>query len=144
MPVNNQTIGKDISVTIVTATGVLNIPAAAITGWSSKPVTDNENRIGMDGVTRPLVVPTGWSGSFSVDRLNGAIEDWWASLEAAYFAGQNIGAGSIQETVTNPDGSISQWRYTGVMFDFEDAGDREPTKVVKQKLNFMASRRVKA
>lgn len=144
MPVNNMSIGKDVSVVIITSTGSLNIPAAAITKFSAKPITENEVRIGMDGITRALVVPTAYKGTFEVDRMNSSIEDWWASVEAAYFSGQNIPSGTITETISNPDGSIGQYRYTGVMFDMEDLGDREPTKVIKQKLNFVASRRVKA
>lgn len=144
MPVNNMSIGKDVSVVIITSTGSLNIPAAAVTKFDSQPITDNENRMGMDGVTRALVVPTGWKGSFDVDRMNSSVEDWWAQLEAAYFAGQNIASGTITETISNPDGSISQYRYTGVMFDLNDLGSREPSKVIKQKLGFVASRRVKA
>ena len=134
MPVNNQSIGKDVSVVIITPTGSLNIPAAAITKFSTAPVTDNETRIGMDGVARFLVVPTSYKGSFDVDRMNSSIEDWWAGMEAAYFAGQNVTSGTITETISNPDGSISQYRYTGVVFDLETLGDREPTKVIKQKM----------
>jgi hypothetical protein len=144
MPINNMSIGKDVSVVIITPTGALNIPAAAITSFSVQPVTDNESRMGMDGVMRSLVTPTGWKGAFDVDRMNSSIEDWWASVEAAYFAGQNVPSGTITETITNPDGSISQYRYTGVVFDLNDLGAREPSKVIKQKLGFMASRRVKA
>lgn len=144
MPVNNMSIGKDVGVVINTTTGVLNIPAAAITSFSSQPVTEQESRIGFDGVSRYLVVPTGWKGSFDVDRMSSAVEDWWASYESAYFAGQTTQPGTITETITNPDGSITQYRYTGVMFDLQDLGTREPTKVIKQKLSFMASRRVKA
>ena len=144
MPINNMSIGKDVSVVIITPTGALNIPAAAITSFGVQPVTDNESRMGMDGVMRALVTPTGWKGSFDVDRMNSSIEDWWASVEAAYFAGQNVPSGTITETISNPDGSISQYRYTGVVFDLEDLGTREPSKVIKQKLNFVASRRLKA
>jgi hypothetical protein len=144
MPVNNMSIGKDVSVVIITATGSLNIPAAAITKFDVQPVTDNETRMGMDGVTRALVVPTAWKGNFDVDRMNSSIEDWWAANEVAYFAGQNIPSGTITETISNPDGSISQYRYTGVVFDLNDLGSREPSKVIKQKLGFVASRRVKA
>jgi hypothetical protein len=76
--------------------------------------------------------------------MNSSVEDWWNAVENAYFGGQNIPPGTITETIQNPDGSISQYRYTGVMFDLNDLGAREPTKVIKQKLGFVASRRVKA
>lgn len=144
MPVNNMSIGKDVSVVIITPTGALNIPSAAITNFSVQPVTENESRIGMDGITRALVVPTAYQGSFDVDRMNSSVEDWWNAVENAYFSGQNIPSGTITETIQNPDGSISQYRYIGVMFDLNDLGSREPTKVIKQKLGFVASRRVKA
>lgn len=145
MPMGGQSLGKDVRAVLVTPFGAtLNISPSAITAFDSTPVTTNEKRIGLDGVTRNLVIPSGWKGSFEVDRFDSVIEDYWATFEAAYYAGQNILWGSIQETIDNPDGSVSQYRYSNVAYDLKDLGRREGDKVIKMKLDFYASFRVQA
>lgn len=143
MAINNQSIGKDVSFVVMTSSGALNIPAAAITRFDAQPDTSHEARKGLDGVTRNLVYPNGWKGSFEVDRFNSVLDDFWASYEAAYYAGQNLLPGTINEVIQEADGSVSQYRYEGVVLDLKDAGSREADKVIKLKLDFYASRRKK-
>jgi len=97
----------------------------------------------MDGVSRSAVFPDGWEGILSVDRLDSSIEDFWASVEANYYNGIDSGSGIITETIQNPNGSVSQWRYLDVVFDLKDLGNRVPNQVIKQQLAFMASKRKK-
>lgn len=143
MPVGGQTIGKDVRLVIVTPSGTLNIPPAAITSFDAQPETTNEKRIGMDGEARHLVTHAGWKGSFEVDRFDSTLEDFWAQAEAAYYAGVNLPYGYIQETIQEPNGSISQYRYEKVVLDLKDLGKKEGDKTVKMKLDFLASRRIK-
>ncbi|MRW88867.1 hypothetical protein GJ699_02595 [Duganella sp. FT80W] len=142
MSTGGQSLGKDVSVVIVTASGTLNIPAAAITKFDSKPVTGDEKRIGLDGQVRNNVTHEGWNGSFEVDRFNSVLDDFWAAAEAAYYAGTALPWGTIQETITNPDLSVSQYTYTQVVLKLTDIGSREGNKTIKQKLDFVASRRI--
>ncbi|MEJ7685625.1 MAG: hypothetical protein WKG52_00745 [Variovorax sp.] len=143
MPMNGQTVGRDVSLDFMTSRGLLVISAAAITNFTSAPVTTNTASKGMDGVTRYGVFPDGWQGSLDVDRLNSRLDDYWAQIEADFYNGVNILPGTIMETIQEPDGSISQFRYVGVMFDFKDAGSKVANQLVKQKLSFMAARRLK-
>jgi len=140
---NGQTIGKDVSIDLFTSKGVLPIPAAWITQFDAKPATTNTTSKGLDGVTRYGVFPDGWKGTIAVDRMGPALDQFWAQIEADFYAGNNIATGTITETIKEPDGSISQYRYLGVMFDFKDAGSRVANQLVKQKLDFMAARRVR-
>jgi hypothetical protein len=39
------------------------------------------------------------------------------------------------------DGSVSQYRYTGVALKFDDAGEKGGSKLIKQKVGFKATRR---
>lgn len=142
MSTGGQSLGKDVSVVIVTASGTLNIPAAAITKFDAKPTTGDEKRVGMDGKVRHNVTHEGWTGSFEVDRFNSVLDDFWAEAEAGYFAGTALPWGTIQETITNPDLSVSQYTYTEVVLKLADIGSREGNKTIKQKLDFLASRRI--
>ncbi|OGB23353.1 MAG: hypothetical protein A3I66_01425 [Burkholderiales bacterium RIFCSPLOWO2_02_FULL_57_36] len=143
MPVAGQTIGKDVRLVIVTASGTLDIPPAAITSFDAQPETTNEKRIGMDGEARHIVTHAGWKGSFEVDRFNSLLEDFWAAAEASYYAGVNMPFGYIQETIQEPNGGITQYRYEKVVLDLKDLGKKEGDKTVKMKMDFMASRRIK-
>ncbi|MGI4776955.1 MAG: hypothetical protein ACRYGA_02360 [Janthinobacterium lividum] len=140
---NGQTVGRDVSIDINTSRGILALSATAITNFTSQPKTSNVESKGMDAVTRHGVFPEGWRGTFDVDRMSGVLDTFWAQIEADYYAGVNTLPGTITETIAEPDGSISQYRYTGVMFDFKDAGAKAANGLVKQKLDFMASRRLK-
>jgi hypothetical protein len=143
MPVNSQSIGKDVSLDIYTSRGPLNVPAAAITNFTSQPQTTSTASKGLDGVTRNAVFPDGWQGTFEIDRLNDSIDAWWAQYEADYYAGVNLTGGTITETIAEPNGSVSQYRYTGVVLNFTNAGSRQGNQLIKQTLSFMASRRLK-
>lgn len=144
MPQGGQSLGKDVRVVIVTAQGTLNIPPSAITKFDAQPVTGDEKRIGMDGEARHIITHEGWQGSFEVDRLDSTIEDYWAQAEAAYFAGVSMPFGTIQETIQEPNGGISQYRYEKMVLKVTDLGSREGNKTIKMKVSFMASRRIKA
>jgi hypothetical protein len=143
MPNNSQSIGKDVSLDIYTSRGPLSIPAAAITNFTSQPTTSTTSSKGLDGVTRNAVYPDGWQGTFEIDRLNDVVDSFWAQYEADYYNGVNLTAGTITETIAEPDGSVSQYRYTGVVLNFTNAGSRQGNQLIKQTLSFMASRRLK-
>lgn len=143
MPMNGQSVGRDYSVDILTSRGVLAIPAQAITEFDSQPATTNTSSKGLDGISRYAVFPDGWKGSLTIDRMSNVVDALWAQIEADFYAGVNIQSGTITETVQEPDGSISQFRYTGVAFDFKDTGKKVANQLVKQKLDFMAARRIK-
>lgn len=143
MPMNGQSVGRDVSLDLITSKGILAIASTAITKFDTTPVTTNTTSKGLDGLTRYGVFPDGWKGTLEIDRMNGTLDAFWAQIEADFYAGVNTMPGTITETIQEPDGSISQFRYTGVMFDFKDAGSKVANQLVKQKLDFMAARRIK-
>src|SRR5258707_6501904 len=98
---------------------------------------------GLDGVVRYLEIPDGWDGTFTYTKQDDLIDAYFAGLEAAYYNGVNIPASSITETITNPDGSTSQYRYTGVMMKYDDAGAWSGDRDVILKISWCASRRIK-
>lgn len=143
MPVGGQTVGKDVRLVIVTANGTLNVPPAAITNFHAQPENTVETRKGIDGETRHLVTPGPWKGSIDIDRFDSTVEDFWAAIEAAYYAGQNTPYGYIQETIQEPNGGITQYSYQKVALDLKDLGQKIADKPVTLKLDFHASRRIK-
>lgn len=141
MPVNGFTVGRDVTLTIVTSSGVLNL--SLITGFQSKQEIVEEKIKGLDGVTRYLRFFDAWSGTFSFDRQDSTLDDYFSQLEANYYAGLSEQPTSITETILEVSGAVSQYRYVGVLLKYDDAGEYRGDQSVKQSLSFTASRRIK-
>ena len=141
MPLNNFNIGKDVTYQVITPNGPLSISLK--TGFEAKPQYNKIHSKGMDGVNRAMYVPDGWEGTMKVDRQNSLIDDYFASQEAAYYAGQNLLSGTITETIREVNGAVSQYRYTGVVLSFDEAGNKTGDAKIEQTIGFFASQRIK-
>ncbi|KAF1009483.1 MAG: hypothetical protein GAK28_00121 [Luteibacter sp.] len=141
MPANNFSIGKDISVVFVTPTGTLNLPVS-VTSFEAKPIYNKIRSTHLDK-TRGANTPQGWDGSLQLDRFSSVVDDFFAQQEAGYYAGLNTLTGSITETIQEANGSISQYRYTDVVFSFEEAGKYTGDQKVTQTIGFFASQKLK-
>ncbi|MGZ5029007.1 MAG: hypothetical protein ACXWAT_00900 [Methylobacter sp.] len=141
MPINGFTVGRDISLDIIGPSGPLRFNL--ITGFRSKPDITDQKVKGLDGITRHLRFPDGWSGSFDVTRQDSTIDDYFSQIEADYYAGLNEKPCTLTETITEANGSVSQYRYLQVLLKLDDAGHFQGDKSVEQKVSFVASRRVK-
>jgi len=141
MPVNGYSVGKDVSLDITGPNGPLRFNQ--ITEFKSKPETTDLKVKGLDGITKHVRFPDGWSGGFNVERQDSTIDDYFAQLEANYYAGINENPLTITETITEVNGSVTQYRYLGVLLKLDDAGEKAGDKTVKQVISFMASRRIK-
>jgi hypothetical protein len=139
MPINGFSVGRDIALDITGAEGPLRL--GLITKFSSKPEMTEEKIKGLDGVVRHVRFPEGWSGTFEIERQNALLDQYFAQLEDDYYAGANESPCTITETIIEPTGELSQYRYEGVLLKLEEAGDWEGAKTVKQRLSFVASRR---
>lgn len=140
MPINGFTVGRDVTLTIVTGNGPLSLNL--VTGFQSKQDTQVVKSKGIDGITRPVRFFDGWSGRFSLERTDRTLDDYFNALETDYYAGVEESEVTITETITEEDGSVSQYRYRNVLLQMEDAGEVRGDNTVKQTLNFMASRRM--
>jgi len=139
MPVNNYSVGRDIVLDVVTSTGPIRINR--ITSFTSKPMYEERKISGLDGVTDNLILPSCWEGSMDVERQDAELDSYFAQLENDYYAGSNITNQTITETISEPDGSVSQYRYEQVVLKLDTAGEWRGDDSVKQSISFMASRR---
>src|ERR1035437_4676709 len=139
---NGYNTGRDVTLDLVGQNGQI-VSFNLITSFDAKQVTDKITIRGMDGTTRYLELPEGWDGSISITRADRALDDFTESLESAYFAGNDVMGSAITETIQEPSGGLSQWRYENVMFKFDDAGSWKGNADVQMKLSWCASRRRK-
>lgn len=140
MPNQGFTIGKDVSLVINTSSGIQHF--SLITKFNSTPVVGEQKVVGLDGIIRHVKFHEGWKGSFEIDRQDSNLDLYWAQVEDDYHSGRNQDVATITETIQETDGSVTQFRYEGVVPQLEDAGDKAGNKVVTQKLSFLASRRI--
>lgn len=141
MPVNNFSVGRDISLTIVTASGPLNLNL--ITGFRSKPEMAEVKVKGLDGLTRHARFYDGWTGGFDIERQDSTVDDYFAQLEANYYQGINEQPATITETISEPNGAVTQYRYMQVLLKLDNAGEWKGDSTVKQQISFIAAQRRK-
>lgn len=140
MPQNGFSIGRDMALDVITSAGPLRLGLP--TNFVARQETTEQRVKGMDGINRPLRFFEGWSGSFDLERLGPELDKYFVQLEASYYAGFNEGPATITETITEPDGTVSQFTYTGVVLSLEDSGSWSGSSTVKQRLKFMAQRKI--
>lgn len=141
MPVNSYSVGRDLSFVLNGPNGriVLN----GVTDYNTKPTFTHLSHKGLDGERTNAHVPDGWEITMRLDRQDPIVDTFFAQLEAAYFAGQNLQNGSISETIQEADGSVSIFQYTKVSLRYDDAGSWKGDSLIPISLTALASRRNK-
>ena len=141
MAINGFSVGRDVTLNIQTPNGPL--VSQLVTNFDSRPEMPDTRIKGLDGITRHVRFFDGWNGKFEFERMDGSLDTYFATLESNYYAGQNEIACSLTETISEPDGSTSQYYYTGVLLKLDDAGSWAGDRTVKMSVSFVASRRLK-
>ncbi len=137
--VNSFSVGKDISVTVVANGATLSI--AGKTAAEFKPMYSERVSHGLDGIVRFMPIPAGWEGTIEFDRKDSGVETFFATVESGYYSGAGISAGTVTQTITNPDGSISSFLYSGAMFTLREAGNWKGDDKVTMRIDMKASTR---
>lgn len=141
MPANGFNVGRDVSIDIIGPSGPLRVPIR--TGFTSKQETNSIKIKAADGNIYLAELPDGWSGTLDYERASSTLDDYFALLEQNYYSGLNLQSLSITETITEVNGAITQYRYTQVVLKYDDAGAKAGDQTIKQKVAWMASRRLK-
>lgn len=141
MPNNGFSVGRDQSLDIIGPQGPIRL--SLLTSFKAKQDINEQKIKGLDGITRHVRFPDGWSGTFMVERQGSEIDDYFAQIEANYYAGQNEQSCTITETITEVSGAVSQYRYVGVLLKLDDSGEWKGDSTVKMTISFVASRRMK-
>ena len=139
MPANSYSIGRDLTFVLVGPYGTVTIDG--ITEYTAKPMFNDLKHNGIDGVVRHAEIPQGWEVSIKLDRQTPGIDALFARLEADYHAGVNITGGTLVETKTETNGSVSQFRYEDVVLKLDDAGTWKSDSFVGMSLTGYAARR---
>ena len=106
---------------------VIQLPSGPLTlqltDFSAKAKTSTLEGKTLDGIKQHAYIPDGYDLSFKIDRKDASADDFWSNFEAQYYAGGNQVADTIYQTLRESDGSVSQWRFTGVIVKLDNLGD---------------------
>ncbi len=143
MPVNKMNVGRDYTFgfydgntgTIVDLGDVQNVRVTAnYHDIASRPYND---------VPRFGYIPDGYSISFTITRTGPELEEFQLAASQRFNDGAIVKPGFLNETVTNQDGTVSRYQYTGFCFKVTDLGDISRESVVKMTCTGLASAKVK-
>lgn len=142
MPVNGFTVGRDVTITISGPGNTsIVIPANQVTSFDAKPGKREVWSRPLNQPPMPVYMPDGWRGRVTIDRTDATLDTFLANLEQSFWQGQNQLAGSVLETITEDDGSVTQWQYPQAMFWVDDPGTYHADGIVQQHLEFCAGQR---
>lgn len=108
-----------------------------------KPQKHDIKSMPYNGVPKYGYIPDGYKGTMSITRTGSKLEDMQLAINQAFNSGENLVAGYLNETVTDPDGTVNRYQYKGVVFHLDDLGSISREKTITQKVEFMASEKVK-
>ena len=142
MPSNAGSVGVDYSL------GYFDSNQNALVNLGdvqSVKITQNKHDIKnapYNGPPKYDFIPDGYKITFSIARTSSLLEDLAVTREANFNAGGFNYAGYLNETITNPDGSISRYQYTKFVFFLTDHGDISREKLVMLQGEGMASTKI--
>lgn len=143
MPINGMNVGTDYSVayydggsgTLIDLGDVQQVKITALkTNISTKPY---------NAPARYGYVYNGYKIDFTMTRSAEDLETYFVNLEAQQYTGNVMSPGVFNETVNNPDGTVSIFQYTNFVVFMEDHGNIERDKVVTLKMEGMASQKIR-
>lgn len=141
MPLNGLTSGIDNKLTFRDTSGILRF--VQIESFTSKEDARTDKVIGMDGNVRHPKFHQGWSGSFVVDRTSNVMDNYIAFQEASYNLGLDQLPVTITQTISESDGSVSQYQYINCVLTMDNAGNYSGSEIVKQNFMFESSGRLR-
>lgn len=95
-----------------------------------------------NGPPRYGFVPDGYKVDFTITRSGGDLEAFAVAAEANFNNGRVQKPGFLNQTVVNPDGTVSRYQYTNFVVFMENHGGISRDKVVTLSLHGMASSKV--
>lgn len=143
MPNGGLNVGRDYSLRLNSVGSNLELPVISIEKVNARPTNEVKKYVPINGLMQPVLFHIGWELDITLARRDNRIDLWWALLEAQYFNGVPQPGGFLSETITEADGSRTQFMYTDLVLELTDAGTYAGNEFVIQTLKGYASRKEK-
>ena len=134
------TIGRNAQVVLLWQGTRIDLPN--VTEFRSAAEYKRQRVDPLNSIPVEFSTPSGHRGTIMVDRKDATVEALFAAIEAAFWNAGQIGQGTLYAYITNTDGSISTFEYTGVSIELADAGSYQQEAVVRQSIAFFAAQKV--
>ena len=138
MPSNGLNVGTDFSFGLFDANTSKTLHLGDIQAIKETAQKHDLNSRVYNAPPKYAYAPDGYSGSFDIVRTGSDMEKLQILLSNNFNSGVPILSGFINKIVTNGDGSVSKFQYTGVVFFMTDVGDTSREKTIKQTIVWMA------
>ena len=139
MPTTNFSLGRDCQLVVMGPFGRVDL--TFVTGFESQQMTHPIRVDRLDGIQMGAELPKGWQGSFELERGTSDADDFIAQVENGFYTSGTLATGTLYQYVSETDGSVSTYQYSGAVFKLASAGAWKGDASVKQKLEFFAARR---
>jgi hypothetical protein len=139
MPVNNMNVGVDYSIGYFDGTAGALIDLGDVQMIRLTALKHDIKSMPYNNYPRYGYVPDGFKLDFTITRTKALLEDLMVTFEANFQAGKVMSPGYINETINNPDNTISHYQYVNTVVFLTDHGDISREKVVTLKLEGYAS-----
>jgi hypothetical protein len=142
MPVNGMNTGVDYSLQFFDGTSGTIIDLGDVQNVKITALKHDIKNMPYNAPPNYGYVFDGYKIDFTITRSDSAIEDFMVAAEAAFNAGSIQSPGFLQETITNPDGSISRYQYQNMVIFLTDHGNIQRDAPVTLALEGMASTKI--
>jgi len=142
MPVNGMNVGRDYQILYYDANQGL---IQSLGDVQNVRITAQKHDIASRPYNQPPrfgYIPDGYRVDFTITRTGAQLEDLMVLNETNFNNGQIMSPGYLNETITNPDGSISRYQYQNFVVFMTDVSDIARERIVSQRMEGMASKKV--
>jgi hypothetical protein len=142
MPINGLNVGVDYSISFFDGTSGTLLDFGDV---QNVKITALKHDIKSMPYNQPPTygfIPDGYKIDFTITRTSSTLEDFMVAAEASFNAGNNQSAGFLNETINNPDGSVSRYQYGNFVIFLTDHGDIARDKTVTLSLTGNASTKI--
>jgi hypothetical protein len=143
MPNGGWSVGRDITLQFDIPGNNLVLTPDQIMNYQIQPMAEIKQHVPITGNNQPVLFLMGYQGKFELTRNSPVLDFYWSNVEQDYYGGVNLNAGTITETITEVNGSVSQFLVTGVVIKVDDFGTWQGEDFIKAAISFQASKRVK-
>lgn len=142
MPVNGMNVGVDYTISFYDGTSGTLVNLGDVQNVKIVALKHDIKSMPYNDVPRYGYVPDGFKIDFSITRTGSDITDFMVKAAQNFNAGNVQKPGYLNETITNPDGSISRYQYTKFVVFLTDHGNIQRDAPVTLTLEGMASDKV--
>lgn len=142
MPVNRMNVGVDYQITYYDATAGALIDLGDVQNVRIGAMKHDIKSMPYNNVPRYGYIPDGYRVDFSITRTSSILEDLMVQFSANFNAAKLLPPGYVNETIQNPDGTISRYQYTQFVIFLTDHGDISREKIVTLALTGLASDKI--